>query len=310
MRYREILEMALNRKVLAGDWENDDNDTGFSGADRKLQLNAKHIENTFSFFNKTPYPFSFFFINNHGFAKDLETNSYKLKKPLATKIMSFVGPEITKQIKQAYADKDIVVFFTNNEGDEKVPLTPWIMAHRLGHCLASSLDDPMLDTGEHLKSMVSHFIINNYNFVDNEDGTIITNDNELKNYSRFSKTYIDDAVPIRVGYKINDTHRIFRFSNFAAPIWNALGTQASSRKEKILPERADEFLLELFAQYIHDNTITLNPFPKEIHSDKVGYHLVMKDGVDSTEIISKITNYFNSRTKSLLNDCKGKCFIM
>jgi hypothetical protein len=29
MRYYEILEMALNRKVLAGDWENDDINTGF-----------------------------------------------------------------------------------------------------------------------------------------------------------------------------------------------------------------------------------------------------------------------------------------
>lgn len=310
MRYSEILEMALNRRVLGGDWSTDDTNTGFSGADRKLQLSSAHLEKTFKFFNKTPFPFSFFFINNHNLLRDLETNSYNLVKPLASKIIKIVGEKVAADIKQAYADNDIIVFFTNNEGDESVPLTPWIMAHRFGHCLASSTSDQLISTNATMKEYFSEFIITNYNFVDSKTNKIITNDTEMDQYHHHSKLYKDSGLPSRIGYVIDDNHKRFKLKHFEAALYNYIGTQSSSRKNKILPKRENEFFLELFAQYIHDNTITLNNMPNVIKSDEVGYYLKIKDGVDSTTFIQTITQFFNNETKKLLNSCKGKCYIM
>ena len=63
--------------------------------------------------------------------------------------------------------------------------------------------------------------------------------------------------------KINqfDTEVNWKLNKEYNALFNAIGTQRSSRKELI--KRPYEFFYEMFAQYIGTGHITLNPLPKQ-----------------------------------------------
>ena len=47
-------------------------------------------------------------------------------------------PEIAATILQEQDDDTITIVYVSNTGAGKVPLTPWIMAHRFGHAIQAS----------------------------------------------------------------------------------------------------------------------------------------------------------------------------
>ena len=52
--------------------------------------------------------------------------------------MEIVGTANAQRILAGHGPDVITVVFTNNTGDRRLPLTPWIMAHRIGHAVQAT----------------------------------------------------------------------------------------------------------------------------------------------------------------------------
>lgn len=224
MRYLEILaEAPLADYQPLGDF----NKPGpFRGADKRLVPHPTNQLKTAKFFEQTPYDFRLFFSNISGTGKYSE---YGAMDPDVVKIV-FGDSDAGEQIVQGH-ENAITIVFVGNKGDSKVMLTPWMMAHRIGHAIQAT--GRMRQSEGPWKAAEDHFFRAINSLLDEFYGRRGNPGGQLKNELR------------------NEYNALF----------NAIGTQRSSRTGQIT--RPYEFLYELFAQYLGTGRITLNPLPKQ-----------------------------------------------
>lgn len=220
-------EMALARYQPMGDFEKPG---PFRGPDKKLVPHEKNILKTQKFFEKTPYDFRLFFSNIPG------TGRFSEYGPMSPNdIRNNFSKEVADQVIDGSEDA-ITVLFVGNKGDSKVPLTPWIMAHRFGHSIQAGVrkNNKWSAWGEAEK----HFFTTINNILE-----------EYYNKVQPKGEYSGGNVKWNLTPEYN-------------ALFNAIGTQRSSRSGQI--KRPYEFLYELFAQYLGTGTVTLNPLPTNL----------------------------------------------
>lgn len=103
----------------------------FPERDRKLLKHPVHKEKLVKFLSKTPYHFNIIMHNGRqSVSLDGEATGEVKAKDREKLIDEFGISPMTAQ--KMFADKKaITVLFTGNDSDD--PMTPWIIAHRLGH---------------------------------------------------------------------------------------------------------------------------------------------------------------------------------
>ena len=224
----DISQEALGEAPLA-DYQplGDFNKPGpFRGADKRLVPHPTNQLKTAQFFEQTPYDFRLFFSNISGTGKYSE---YGAMDPETVKII-FGDSDAGEQIVQGH-ENAITVVFVGNKGDSKVMLTPWMMAHRIGHAIQAT--GRMRQSEGPWKAAEDHFFRAINSLLDEFYGRRGNPGGQLKN-------------ELRGEYNA---------------LFNAIGTQRSSRTGQIT--RPYEFLYELFAQYLGTGQVTLNPLPKQ-----------------------------------------------
>lgn len=95
--------------------------------DPAIVKNPKAQQKVYNFFQKSPYKFRLYPLNIPGarkFAEIGKVNMDWLEKNI---------PQAAEIVKKNPPNDEIIVFYVSNTGSEKVPFTPWIMAHRMGH---------------------------------------------------------------------------------------------------------------------------------------------------------------------------------
>ena len=202
----------------------------FSGPDKKLIPHPVNQLKTQQFLSNSPYDFRLFFSNIPG------TGNYSEYGPMTPEKIQQIFTKDADQIVNGSADA-ITIVYVGNKGDAKKMLTPWIMAHRFGHAVQSGhrRATPMggkesgawPDAEDYFFSTVNQLLDRAYG--------------KIGSYGRNMKSDLT--------------------AEYTA-LFNALGTQRSSRSGAI--RRPYEFLYELFAQYIKDGKITLNPLPTNL----------------------------------------------
>lgn len=198
----------------------------FRGPDKKLVPHPTNQLKTARFFEQTPYDFRLFFSNISGTGRYSE---YGAMDPETVKII-FGDSDAGEQIVRGHEDA-ITIVFVGNKGDSKVMLTPWMMAHRIGHAIQAT--GRMRQSEGPWKAAEDHFFRTINALLDEFYGRRGNPGGQLKN-------------ELRGEYNA---------------LFNAIGTQRSSRQGEIT--RPYEFLYELFAQYLGTGRITLNPLPKQ-----------------------------------------------
>jgi hypothetical protein len=198
----------------------------FRGPDKRLVPHPTNQLKAAQFFEQTPYDFRLFFSNISGTGKYSE---YGAMDPETVKII-FGDSEAGEQIVRGH-ENAITIVFVGNKGDSKVMLTPWMMAHRIGHAIQATgrmrqSEGPWKAAEDHFFSTINGLLDEFYGRKGNPGG-------QLKNELR--REY--------------------------SALFNAIGTQRSSRTGQIT--RPYEFLYELFAQYLGTGRITLNPLPRQ-----------------------------------------------
>ena len=223
----ELDEMAMSKYQTFGDFTKPG---PFRGADKRLVPHPTNRLQAQKFFERTDYDFRLFFSNIPG------TGKYREYGPMSPEKIRQVFPaDAASEIIDGH-ENSITVVYVGNSGDAKVPLTPWMMAHRFGHAVNAG------SRGQqrwHDWLQLEEYFFNSVN-------------SKLADY--YGKQGRKD-----------DTFR-FKLSLYPEyrALFNFIGTQKSSRKKKIT--RPYEFVYELLAQYIESGQITLNPLP-----EKLGY---------------------------------------
>lgn len=192
---------------------------------------------------------------------------------------------IFKQYAEEILDRnfdDITIVFVGNAGTDRVMMTPWIMAHRFGHAIRASA---------YVKS-------------DAYDAWVELDTYFFKYVNKILSEYYNNK-----SFQYND--------QLQANLFNAIGTQRSSRTNQI--KRPYEFLYELFAQYLKNGTITLNPLPVVLNSSKKNWgrsaislriHTDYEDVEDREYPTNTLSTNLEDMFKNVLSNAAGNIFVM
>jgi len=252
----------------------------FRGADKKLIPHPTNKLKTARFFEQTPYDFRLFFSNIPG------TGRYSEYGPMEPRVIQEIFKDAAEQI-LAGSENAITVVFVGNKGDSKVMLTPWMMAHRIGHAVQAGT---RLAGGRGAwREAENHF---------------------FRGINQLLKDFYGKSSNNRYDGEAN-----WAMSQEYAALFNAIGTQRSSRKGEI--KRPYEFLYELFAQYLGTGRIELNPLPqKQSYGRKVfgrsSQSLRMTPGAEeeskyTTEVLARDMEIMFS---DVLSELVGKVLVM
>lgn len=216
-------EMALTNLQKIGKWEDRKNRHGYDKASIGIlssPAGLKKLENTFNRIGN--WDFNLYFVKLPNAWKEAERG---LVTPEFVK--EHLGLEVGKDFPEPQNDQ-ITVFFTNNAAAEKVPLTPWTIAHRIGHSFAAT-------------------------FRRNNDLNYIN-----RNISNILKNLFEQA------YNINTSNsRDLRYSSdyYVRDFFQKIGKFRSARMGKLV--RPAEFYHEAFAYWLlHDGELDFNDPPK------------------------------------------------
>jgi hypothetical protein len=275
-------EMAIANYQTVGDFSKRSSIS--SKVDRDLVTHPKAIEKIKRQWEKTPWDFDIFVIN------DPRVNKSQFRE------VGVVEPEfVYNQMKLTPQEipidpNHITVLFTNNVAAEKIPLTGWTMAHRLGHAMAASGRGKNTDVGmaweEYTKELRKIF------------------DQIMRD------VYGIETAP-RGRYDFSqDYDKKLKY------VAQELGTMKAARDKKI--RSWFEFGYELLAQYFITGHIKLKPLPDNIVVGMGGWARPQTARVRDTEAQTTYNThdleYFAQSLESwidnVLDHAVGKVFVM
>lgn len=253
---------------LVGNWNKSAPKRGFDKKSVDLLSNPVTVEKYKKFFKKYPIELDVYFLRN----KDAQ-NYVEYGIVNADFVREKMGwPEFEQNEEHA------TIIFTNNTAAEKVPLTAWTAAHRLGHALRAA---GRKDRGEF------------YYYWKEIDAA----------FEQMLNTYLE-----AYGYRGSVSDRNF-FADVPAKVLGRMlgkiGTMRSARMGKI--DRPYEFIYEIIAQHINLGEIKFNDPPEPFSFDRMTYRF-NPDRFDSYSHSWENTfeHYFND----MLYSTEGKILVM
>lgn len=213
--------MPITNFKLVGQWGPEAKRAyGYSKQDTGILENPKAVEKIHKLWSNSKNDFELIFLRSK--------EAYK-KRELGEKSSSWIKENLGIDVEPK--DDKITIIFTQNFGAEKIPMTAWAIAHRLGHA--------------------------------------IKNDKVFEIY--FGKEVKKDFIDIlKEVYKRGELIGKFRSYGYSDPtatqdkdllaLATAVGTMKSARERNL--RNFYEFIYELVAQYITTGKIRFNPLPK------------------------------------------------
>ena len=218
MRVSDLFEAPISDFNLIGNW--DKNSSFRHESDRKMITHPKFVQHLTNKWARTNADFNIYLVNSP------EANRHTEIGEVTQEWLDTNLPQASKEI--IIKNNAINIIYTNNKGDQRMPMTPWIMAHRFGHAVLASRTFGF--TAGRPSTFRSDF----------KDAT-----DELKR--------VTIMLLAEYGYNIDDRLK----TNF----YHAIGTMRAARERQL--RNPLEFLLDLLAQYMITGSIKFNPLPKE-----------------------------------------------
>ena len=252
--------------------------------DKRLVTHATAVGNVVKFFANTPYDIRVFPCNISGTGRYSETGAVSHEQ-----LVSMLGPAAEKVIEGS--EDAINIVYVGNQGAERMPLTPWIMAHRLGHAIRASA----VSRGHSYWKTAEQNFFRMVNLA-------------LENYYRKSRSRSDYS---------NSSFKIAWSAEYCA-LFNAIGTQRSSVQKQIT--RSYEFLYETFAQYLHTGHVRFNPIPTYVAYGKQAWGRPTNwlklhnpqtlSDEDRQDISDDMATELEADFRNVLDSSLGKIFVM
>lgn len=272
-----LSEMPISKFQLKGQWGSEaKRNYGYSRVDQEILQNTKAVEKIHKHWNNSKHNFDLYFLRSYAGMKHVEVGEVK---PLW--VLNNLGISIEPN------EDAITIIFTNNTGAEKIFITAWTLAHRLGHA--------------------------------------IRRDHVFENYFRkeINKDF-EEILKYVYGLDINNKDFYYqndyfsKYEKYMKAIFLAVGKMKSAR-ENIL-RNSNEFIYELVAQYIITGKITFNDLPKSlILSRQFAWgrpNYGTKNITDETafreynEMLHNSALKYESYLDTVFNGLEGKIFVM
>lgn len=275
-----INEMPISNAQLVGNWKNwpvgKQQDQNYDKASFNILTNDPDFEKLKTKFSKTNQNFDVYFIKNRGMRDHIEVGEVS-EDYLSNFNVNL--PPINKS--------NITILFTNNRAAERMPLTPWTIAHRMGHAFNR------LPTYQKFRKQVEN------------------------DFNELLETIYGKQRPSTWGsVKQSSDHQ-----SFIRQLMQSFGSMRSAREGELF--REGEFLHELLAQYIIEGNIKFREeIPRQLiiryawgnpTYDGSTYSKIHQDESMMDYIIEKLrsnADYYNYLCEQVLNECVGKIFVM
>jgi hypothetical protein len=277
MRLLDLFEAPIEDIAQVGDWSKN---SSYSTQDRKLLNNPKAISKITSQWDKTTVPFNIFLINNP---------EGRLHKEVGLVNNAWLEQNMPRTFPLIQINPSAVnILFTNNSASEHVPMTGWIMAHRLSHALdrpnSGGRGRQVYEMGEvrsHLQQSISSILMDGYG-----------------------------KRNIPYDTKMQDRPRLSEISRMLSNFYSIIGTMRSARDRKIRDEF--EFVHELLAQYMLTGRIKFNPIPKAVKAG--GDHFYFQGPESDMEyyngLLEDCAEYIGEIFNNMLHNCIGRIIVM
>jgi hypothetical protein len=279
--FREFvfMEMPITRFDLVGQWGPDaKRNYRYGDQDIKILENPKAVEKIHRSWSNSKNDFELYFVRSwkaSGYVERGRESPEWVKENLGLDIPEKEGA--------------ITIIFTNNRGDEKIPMTAWAMAHRLSHAVRMD------------KTFEEHFSKE----IDRDFKEILEYVYGVQN-KYYQKPW---EAPIIEG-RMLETYRKALFS--------AVGKMKSARENNL--RNSNEFVHELVAQYIITGKIEFNDLPRRLVVDRrmawgrPNYKFLnSKDEtayVEYNEMLHSNASKYEYNLDSIFSGFEGKIYVM
>lgn len=292
---------------------------GFRKKDRKLLMNPKAVQKIKKKWEKTPFDFNIYLLQVAALNKP-EYREYGRVDPgtsVSTAIRLALGgsslekledfpvgsPERVMMIKNSpllpNMEDGITILFNGNYGADKVPLTAWMMAHRISHAVARPSGGY---TGKRTPEYQKFIDSVNYMFKE-----------IVKPYGAGENLSMYSPWPTGGGYR--DYGKQASAERTYAYIANQIGTMKSARDNRI--DRVTEFYHELFAQYLLTGKITFKKLPRSLVTKRGSYgheertYARYEDYLEDTnELLQQSAVIIGDRIQEVLESMVGNTYLM
>ena len=194
-------------------------------------------------------------------------------------------PRDVDQIEAALDNDKANIIFTNNNGDQRVPMTGWIMAHRVGHALEATTRRG------------------------SKDGAGFYMTEAMREFSNTITDIMEDWYGIRskkIGFGAG-----FPQNGPWLGFLREVCTFKSARENNI--RNPFEVPLECLAQYMFTGDVKFNPVPKRFKYGPSWYSCNAKDESDYDYLNQRMegmAEMMRSYYETALQYCEGKIFLM
>jgi len=286
MNFKEFFnlrEMPLRKAERIGKgWTDTKNLHWWDKPSVQLLQSDKALQKIHNAWKDTQHTYDFYFLKAKGMRDTLERGEVSL---------DYVHETLGQPNFQSDPEA-ITVIFTNNRGDQKVPMTAWIMAHRFGHAMQAS---------------------ERYGL---QGGIFRKFQDQLE---RDFSSLLDRVYGFRTaGMMSGDYERYGRSQKMIKELMQSLGTMRSARQANI--SRPGEFAHELIAQFLLNGKVQFNKeapvaIGRRMAWGNPTYDIYSKarDEQSKQEIsqtISDMEEHCNMMIDGILDRAVGKIYVM
>ena len=282
-QHTRVDEAPLGDYQTIGDWGEKEKSRSFAHkSDRSMIQNPTAIRKAHQKFGQTEHVLNFYFVNIPGMRKYSETGV--VEPEFIAQAMPKAWTEIEARGQDGVDHENgINVIFVGNAGFQRMPMTPWIMAHRIGHAINASEK-----TG------------NSGSWKDYEDDAAMF-------FADILQGVYDWNIPARsVWYGNRQENKLL------AKFFQGIGGMRSARKGE-LGGRPYEFLYEMFAQHITQGALRFRPCPQSFGMRSGHWFRIQdQDTADmwNRSLNDEVGDHLGTRIDNCLYDMEGKFLIM
>ena len=285
LHYTRVDEAPLGDYQTIGNWGDKEKANSFAQkADRQIIQHPATVRKATKMFGRTEHVLNLYFVNLPGLRKFSESGV--VEPDFIAQAMPQAWKEISARGKDGVDHTNgINIIFVSNTGFQRMNMTPWIMAHRIGHAIEAS------------ERMVRH-----NNWKDYEADASLFFANILQN------VYDMDINPRDVFMGRGNDKLIAKF-------FEGIGGMRSARKGA-LGGRPYEFLYEMFAQHVTQGQLKFRDLPQCFGMRNGPQYCIRgEDAQDAADMWNRSLNddvgdHLGSRIDNTLYDMEGKFLVM